>query len=96
MNAKIDNEAITLRNILLIQRERIKQQSKWGDDHDDSHRSGELIDAAVAVLQGNFLHPWKLAYNDAVIKPIKDRLRIAASLILAEMDRIDRDILRRI
>ena len=74
--------------------EREKQRAKWGDDHDDGHLPGELSTAAAYVASPTGLDdttdPPDWAYAiDATHSP-RERLVIAAALLLAEIERLDR------
>lgn len=74
-----------------IAAERARQRAKWGDGHDDRHADGGLVCAARLLLDavlGEFTdYRWHLAEKH---RAPRDRLRIAAALIAAEMDRMSR------
>lgn len=89
--------------IVLIATERNRQRSNWSDTHDDEHDKGELIAAAAcyaslaqrqitgALRRGVQVNPWP--FSDGW-KPKPDpitNLTIAAALIAAEIDRIQRE-----
>lgn len=85
--------------------ERAKQRAKWGDDHDDGHKDG-AIGAAGAMLawpDGYWFYdesdadkcciPAPSFAYDILKKHEHDRrqqLVIAAALLIAEVERIDR------
>lgn len=87
---------VAVRDVLA---ERDKQRAKWGDAHDDKHSDGALS-AAAAVLahpevDGVFGPDW--AFELRVKHDNDDRTRrvIAAALLLAEIERLDRRALAR-
>jgi len=75
--------------------ERAKQRRRFDDAHDDEHAKGALVAAAVDVmcplqaLSAEFGLSW---VNDLLDRHPgrRDRLVIAAALVIAEIDRIDR------
>lgn len=78
--------------------ERDRQRHKHGDNHDDvMHHRGDLAMAAYRLLGcylqvstsfvATALDHWNLAAKNP---DARSRLRVAAALIIAEMDRIDR------
>ncbi len=76
-----------------IKAERVRQQreERWSHEHDDLHERGELADAAAfyaSVRNIADLWPWDV---DFIRKhPRRRQLVIAAALIVAEIERIDR------
>jgi hypothetical protein len=84
-----------LRDVLA---EREKQRAKWGDAHDDEHGNGALaLAAADVILDGRPGVPsWLLAGSPEWVVNLvrrhgeRDRLVIAAALLLAEIERLDR------
>lgn len=73
--------------------EREKQRSRWSEAHDDEHDEGELSDAAACLAGPGFSGPRPHWVGYIFEKHAGDRyaqLRIAAALILAEMERLDR------
>lgn len=82
--------------------EREKQRAKWGDDHDDTHTNPPVLPltAAVLAIEGLPGVPWSLnaIRNDSPewVRSLVDRhgprarLVIAAALLLAEIERLDR------
>lgn len=82
---------VAVRDVLA---ERDKQRAKWSSEHDDKHSDGSLS-AAAAVLahpevDGVFGPDW--AFDLRVKHDNDDRTRrvIAAALLLAEIERLDR------
>lgn len=77
-----------------VEIEREKQRARWGDDHDDSHEKGELA-AAAALLASS---PPDMVDAPEWAEPIRAKycenrrrqLIIAAALLVAEIERIDR------
>lgn len=76
--------------------EREKQRRKWGYGHDDEHDDKSLVKAALSLVNEYLgvatMHPWQLPQKH---KEPRDRLRIAAALIVAEMERLSRSELAR-
>ena len=77
--------------------ERAKQRAKWGNAHDDDHRGDELADAAAMLAYSMRLDeltevapPWALALANEHALDRRRELVIAAALLLAEIERIDR------
>jgi len=80
--------------------EREKQRAKWGDAHDDGHATGDLSHAAAVMCadERDDIHAPEWAcelYNkqaDDVTREqaTRKRLVIAAALLLAEIERLDR------
>lgn len=84
--------------------ERAKQRTKWGDEHDDDHEDGVLALAAGYLAGPNgILHPdpdfdedawcapeWVRDIADKVRKDRRRELVIAAALLVAEIERLDR------
>jgi hypothetical protein len=82
---------------IAVERQRQIASEGWSPEHDDTHKNGELADAAAcyavssASLEGRWgrtIWPWQWEF-----KP-KDRRRNlirAAALIIAEIDRLDRE-----
>lgn len=66
--------------------ERARQRKKWSATHDDEHTMHELAHAAAALLLGS-AHPWGLANKH---HSRRARLVVAAALVLAEIERVDR------
>ena len=70
--------------------ERAKQHAKWGNDHDDKHDPGDLAKAATHLTTGEWCFeswPKELRKKHPATR---DRLVIAAALLLAEIERLDR------
>ena len=81
--------------------ERAKQIEQWGNGHDDDHQTGDLAFAAAGLIigpDGSFGPPdggfksdwwamglWRRHRNDR-----RKQLVIAAALLLAEIERMDR------
>ncbi len=83
-----------LRDILA---ERHKQRRKWGDDHDDDHAKGELAYAAAHLASRDGLGEnsddvpeWALTLSLTIGGDRRRELVIAAALLFAEIERIDR------
>ncbi len=69
-----------------ISEEREKQRVKWGDKHDDTHRKD-----ALAHVAGNLCRGWPDTWGITGRHPTRrERLVIAAALIAAEIECIDR------
>ena len=70
--------------------EREKQRAKWGDAHDDGHDPGDLAKGAAHLVTGEWVFdswPKLLRRKNPAVRA---RLVIAAALLLAEIERIDR------
>lgn len=85
---------------VLRERERQRIQEHWTDEHDDQHTNGELAYAAACYILA--FVPGKIAlkfiakrwpWDKSWWKPTSRRRNLvkAAALLLAEIDRIDRD-----
>ena len=79
--------------IIEVAEERAKQILKWGCEHDAGHSDGELLFAALELieavttpLRSSLPDMWGLVSKHQTPRA---RLRIAAALIVAEMDRRD-------
>lgn len=72
--------------------ERTKQLKKWTPGHDDEHKDGELADAAahLAGLRTTVLDAPEWAIDLRARHTRRESLVIAAALILAEIERLDR------
>jgi hypothetical protein len=80
--------------------ERVKQRQKWGDAHDDRHEDGELAGAAAFLADPEYveddpasLHEedgWAIHLRAKHRADRRQQLVIAAALLLAEIERIDR------
>ncbi len=79
--------------------ERAKQRAKWGDDHDDEHTNPRALPLAAAYIATAALPGMPFAaLNDAPewVRNLhrdhgdRERLVIAAALLIAEIERIDR------
>lgn len=75
--------------------EREKQRKRWGDDHDDgNHRAGGLAAAGACYAVQPFIsRPWFWPWPKSDWRPEPTRrlnLVKAAALIVAEIERIDR------
>lgn len=82
--------------------EREKQRAKWGDDHDDEHESEELADAAALLACSQPPGTAKGTMPLAVAAPgwamdihlrvetRREECVIAAALLIAEIERLDR------
>lgn len=78
------------RAVVDVLAERAKQRAKWGDGHDDAHDRGDLAKAATHMITGDWVFdswPQELRRRHS---NGRDRLVIAAALILAEIERLDR------
>ncbi len=65
--------------------ERRRQRAKYPEAHDDEHAAGEFSREAVAFIQGV---GHKMC--DPRPRPVRQRLVIAAALLIAEVERLDR------
>lgn len=80
---------------IAVERARQIAEEGWTADHDDAHDNGELADAAACYARGKQMSavwPW----DDKWWKPGPDRrgqLVKAAALIVAEIERLDRQAL---
>jgi hypothetical protein len=74
----------------LVLAERQKQRLKWGDKHDDEHKHGALpAVAAYLSAPGDYPVPeWAKFLAEKHLR--EKQLIVAVALILAEIDRIDR------
>lgn len=85
------------------ERKRQQQQEGWSLEHDDEHTDGSLADAAACyaatqpvyrkAVDGLYfwdLWPWESMYDGRKRHDEKRRLVIAAALIVAELERLDR------
>ncbi len=73
--------------------EREKQRAKWGDDHDDGHTNEELADAAAWLSTSRRLDELDDLVPQWVFRLAGHRRReliIAAALLVAEVERLDR------
>lgn len=75
--------------------ERAKQRSRWSDEYDDTeHIDGMLAGAGVVIWEAAETHPDNPDWvNHAIEKHAENprqRLVIAAALLIAEIDRLDR------
>lgn len=70
-----------------------KARLKWDIEWDrENNRQGQLVMAATAVLNGHGKRPagWDAAIWDKQMnKPLEERLVIAGSLILSELERLE-------
>jgi hypothetical protein len=88
-----------------IKEERLRQVGKEGYDpaHDDEHTDGSIANAAAhyactfPMPVGGIdckgvipLWPWGKEYDKKKKKSRRDQLKVAAALIVAEMERLDR------
>jgi hypothetical protein len=80
--------------------EREKQRQKWGDAHDDGHTNPRALPLAAAYLATAALPGMPFASLDnapAWVRALhrnhgdRARLVIAAALLIAEIERIDRE-----
>lgn len=73
--------------------ERAKQRSRWTTEHDQiEHGDGELASAATAIVEGKERESQAGWANHAIEKHgPRQRLVIAAALLIAEIDRLDAD-----
>ncbi len=79
--------------------ERRRQRDQWGDDHDDTHDGGELADAAAWLANTDDPDDgdvddedlgWAVRLKARHASDRRQQLVIAAALVLAEIDRLDR------
>lgn len=80
--------------------EREKQRIRWGDAHDDEHDAGELASAAAYLadpvtenLDGDADDDdlgWVVQLRAKIADDRRKQLVIAAALLLAEIERMDR------
>lgn len=76
--------------------ERLKQIEKWGNGSDDQQTKGQLLDAASAYIDDDIsLWPKGSVWNPANFKNvdqvgIRGQLIRAATLIVAEIERLER------
>jgi hypothetical protein len=87
--------ADSLRDVVF---ERENQRAKWGDAHDDDHSRGELALAAHYLCHASWGDEdeasddpdvgWAIGLRKK--HPQRQRLVIAAALLLAEIERLDR------
>ena len=84
--------------------ERAKQRVKWGDNHDDEHSDGSLAATASLLAYPNGYDAnqdplnavcipapsWGMALLARHAGDTREQLVIAAALLLAEIERIDR------
>lgn len=81
---------------VLAERQRQKDKEGWTAEHDDKWKRGELRHAATCYAVGGvaYMWPWDMKWW----KPgsIRRNLVKAAALLIAEIDRIDRDAARQI
>jgi hypothetical protein len=84
--------------------ERAKQRTKWGNAHDDEHADGSLAAAAGFLVVSDRLAHAREALNGARPSwaiPLynrhtqRERFVIAAALLIAEVERLDRSALSR-
>ncbi len=76
-----------------IKAERLRQitQEEWDANHDDDHIDGELAQVAAAYACFYRCLPWPWVDGDKRhLHPCRRRLVIAAALLIAEIERIDR------
>ncbi len=76
-----------------IKAERLRQitQEEWDANHDDDYMNGELAQAAAAYACFYRCLPWPWNDGDKRYKhPHRRRLVIAAALLIAEIERMDR------
>lgn len=69
--------------------ERTKQRETWGNHHDDEHGSGDISRAALCLVTCT-PHHWGLLEKPRYAHR-RDRLVVAAALLIAEIDRLDRE-----
>jgi hypothetical protein len=78
-----------------IYRERLRQINSEGfsEEHDDKYKKNELVDAAISYCLGDgIIHkfwPWDKSWWKPKSK--RENLVKAAALIVAEIERIDRE-----
>lgn len=76
--------------------EREKQRIQWGDEHDDEHNDGSLAGAASFLAWppeqsfGMEAPDWSERIMDKWRNDRRKQLVIAAALLLAELERMDR------
>lgn len=85
--------------------EREKQRARWGNQHDDDHDDGALADAgAIMAAEASSVGPylvsngsnvqWALNLRHKHRSDRRKQLVIAAALLLAEVERLDREAAR--
>lgn len=75
-----------------IKEERVRQQQQegWTADHDDKHDNNSLsIAAASYCLETSMIWPWEI--ETFKLKDRRKNLIRAAALIVAEIERLDRE-----
>lgn len=96
-DARLANASGMSTGLAAVILERAKQLRRWGNEHDDvQHEHGDLEQAAIGVLVmedgARAVEPhtwieWARRYAD---RSRRERLVIAAALLVAEVDRMDR------
>ena len=74
------------------ERSRQKNVEGWTEEHDDKHIERELAVAAACYASNkvNGLWPWGTQHDKRMNHPYRKKLIIAAALLVAEIERIDR------
>jgi len=81
---------------ITAERERQVGVEGWSTEHDDRHTAGELSQAAAVYAAGEMLKDkmgyniWPWSYAPKLSKPRLRQLEIAAALIIAEIERLER------
>lgn len=97
--SKNNPEYPTLRSVWLVVKERLRQFQKegWTAEHDDSHSTGGLAQAAACyamspqiMIKRERYWPWEKRFWKPTPKDRIRELTKAAALILAEIDRLQR------
>lgn len=76
-----------------VLQERQRQILKWGNEHDDAHDNGELAKAAGALtldMVDDMVDFWGYALVKKHRPNRRKQLVVAAALLLAELERMDR------
>lgn len=98
LNGLLDR-AMKTNALVSVLSERAKQIEQWGLEHDDNHVAGELALAASRLANPNagssmatdgYL-PWAVTLRNKYEDDPRKLLVIAAALLLAEIERLDRE-----
>ena len=76
---------------ILVERRRQVEKEGWSESHDDAHGEGQLAEAAAAYAsRRNLDWPWAPGWDKRRKHSRRRRLVIAAALLVAEIERLDR------